>query len=94
MTDDHDGHKELYFQLGKAKDEIASLDKQVALLAQNTKHIVEGVQRVADAVSSHVKSHKENVSTLKTSAINFGFTMLGLAVAGGVGAGVAKWFGS
>jgi hypothetical protein len=91
MVDDHDGHKELYFQINNAKDEIANLDKQVALLAQNTAHIVEGVQRVASAISEHVGSHKENVSTLKTSAINFGFTMLGLAVAGGVGAVVAKF---
>lgn len=91
MTDD--GHKDLYFQLGRAKEEIAKLDKQVALLAQNTRHIVEGVQRVADAVARHVETHDQSATTWKTSAINFGFTMLGLAVAGGVGAVVATLAG-
>jgi len=93
MTPDGE-HKELYFQLGQAKHEIAELDKQVALLALNTSHIVEGVQRVADAVSKHVASHKETASTVRTSAVNFGFQMLGLAVAGGVGAAVAKFIAS
>ena len=94
MTDDHDGHKELYFQIGKAKEEIANLDKQVALLAQNTGHIVEGVQRVAEAMSDHVGTHKKNSSTLKSSAITFAFNMLSLGVAGGVGFVVAKLAGS
>jgi hypothetical protein len=94
MTDEHGDHKELYYQINNAKEAISELDKQVALLAQNTAHIVEGVQNVADAISDHMKSHKENTSTLKTSAINFGFTMLGLAVAGGVGAVVAKFAGN
>jgi len=94
MTNDHDGHEDLYFQIDKAKDAIAELDKQVAVLAQNTSHIVEGVQRVAEAVTKHVESHKDTATTFKTSAINFGFTMLGLAVAGGVGAVVAKFAGN
>jgi hypothetical protein len=89
-----DGHDKLYYQINGAKEAIAELDKQVALLAQNTAHIVEGVHAVSNAVADHVKSHKDNTSTVKTCAINFGFTMLGLAVAGGVGAVVAKLAGN
>jgi len=84
MTSDHE---KIYFQINETKAFIAELDKQVALLAQSTSNL-------AKSMTDHVKSHKENASTLKVSAINFVFTMLGLAIAGGVGAVVARFVGS
>ena len=84
MTDDHE---KIYFQINQAKEAIAGLDKQVALLAQSMNGVV-------GSMTDHVNSHKENQKCIKTSAINFLFTMLGLAVAGGVGAVIAKFAGS
>ena len=84
MTDDHE---KIYFQINAAKAAVAELDKQVALLAQSTNNL-------AKAMTEHVDSHKDNAKCLKSSAMSFFFTMLGLAIAGGVGAVIAKFAGS
>jgi len=92
MTDD--GHKDLYFQIRENASSIGELRTQVALMVQSTQHIAEATQNVAQSIVNHVSTHKENVSTLKTSAINFAFTMLGLGIAGGIGAVIAKFAGN
>jgi hypothetical protein len=79
MTDDHD---RIYYQINQAKEAISALDKQVALMAQSN-------EAMAKIMTDHMSLHKETRSTVKTSVINFVFTMLGLAVAGGVGAAIA-----
>jgi hypothetical protein len=79
MTDDHD---RIYYQINQAKEAISALDKQVALMAQSN-------EAMAKIMTDHMNLHKETRSTVKTSVINFVFTMLGLAVAGGVGAAIA-----
>ena len=84
MTSDHE---KIYFQINQAKAAVAELDKQVALLAQSTNNL-------AKAMTDHVDSHKDNAKCFKSSAVNFFFTMLSLAIAGGVGAVIAKFAGS
>jgi hypothetical protein len=79
MTDDHD---RIYYQINQAEKAITALDKQVALMAQSN-------EAMAKIMTDHMNLHKETRSTVKTSVINFVFTMLGLAVAGGVGAAIA-----
>lgn len=92
MTDD--GHKELYFQIRENTKANSELRTQVALMVQSTQHIAEATQNVAQAIASHVDAHKENASTLKTSAVSFAFNMLGLGIAGGVGAAIAQFAGN
>jgi len=89
--DVHDEHKDLYFQIRENTKAQAELRTQVALMVQSTQHIAEATQNVARAIASHVDSHKKNASTFKTSAINFAFNMLGLGIAGGVGAAIAQF---
>ena len=84
MTDDHE---KIYFQINAAKSAVAELDKQVALLAQSTNNL-------AKAMTDHVDSHKDNAKCVKSAATNFIFQMIGLCVAGGVGAVIAKFAGS
>jgi hypothetical protein len=79
MTGDHD---KIYYQINLAKEAIAALDKQVALLAQSN-------ETLAKVMTDHMDLHKETCSSLKTSAISLVFMMIGLAIAGGVGAAVA-----
>ena len=94
MTDDHNGHKELYFQIRENEKATSELRTQVAVLVVTSQHIAESSQIVANAMADHVTTHKENASTWKTSAISFGFNMLSLCIAGGVGAAIAKLAGS
>jgi len=81
-----DDHSRIYYQINQAEKAITALDKQVALMAQSN-------EAMAKIMTDHMSLHKETTSSVKTCAINFGFTMLGLAVAGGVGAVVAKFAG-
>ena len=83
MTDDHD---RIYYQINQAKEAISALDKQVALMAQSN-------EAMAKIMTDHMDLHKETSASVKTSAISLVFTLIGLAVAGGVGAAVAAFVG-
>ena len=80
MTDDHD---RIYYQINQAKEAIASLNTQVALMAQSN-------ETMAKVMTDHMDLHKENASTWKSSAITFGFAVLAMALSSGVAVVVSK----